>query len=79
MDERLDGIMQELSLDREYLLKVTDSALGKKVYQSLNRAQKDRKMIRKHLLQEVTAYSKKQDEMGMFLKSYLEEGIRKNS
>ena len=79
MDERLDGIMQELSLDREYLLKVTDSALGKKVYQSLNRAQKDRIMIRKHLLQEVAAYRKKQDEMGMFLKTYLEEGIRKNS
>ena len=32
MDERLDGIMKELSMDTKYLYHVSDRNLGKKIY-----------------------------------------------
>ncbi|MBR1633499.1 MAG: hypothetical protein IJ682_00395 [Lachnospiraceae bacterium] len=74
MDERLDGIMDELSLNQNYLFHVTDRRLGKKLYRALSVAYSDADAISRHLRREHARYQEKQDDIGHFLKQYIQEG-----
>ena len=79
MDERLDGIMRELGYDRDYLLHVTDEDLGRKIYRALMAARTDREAIHRHILAQRAHYLEMLDEMGAFLKRYLQEGLQLQS
>ena len=76
MDERLDGIMQELSLDRKYLLHVTDEALGEKLYSALADAHSDQDAVHRHIQSQLIGYRNKLTDMGVFLKQYIQNHLR---
>lgn len=77
MDERLDSLMRELSLDDGFLCHVTDEDLDRLVYDSLSEGYRQRKKIGEHILARRSAYREKQKEMGVFLKEYLDEQLRR--
>ncbi len=76
MDERLDGIMQETNLE-DYLLKVSDHELGRKIQETLSRCWKEKESIHELIQQRLPQYKKTLDEMGMFLKRYIQESLGK--
>ena len=78
MDERLDGIMQELSLDQKYLLHVTDHDLGKKLCSALSDACSDQETIHRHIQSQLVRYRDKMTGMGVFLKQYLLDALPHN-
>lgn len=71
MDERLDGIMRELSLDQKYLLHVTDKALGKKLYSALADARSNQDAIHRRVQSHSAEYRDRLADMGTFLKRYI--------
>ena len=79
MDERLEGIMRELSFDKDYLLHVDDRNLGRKVFQSLTAAVRQQAAVRKQIRTYRDENKKKLAYMGFFLKYYLEKELRADS
>lgn len=79
MDERLDGIMGELSFDKDYLLHVDDRDLGRRVYQSLSAAVRQQETVREKIRVYKEDNKKKLACMGLFLKYYLEKKLRAES
>ncbi len=75
MDERLDGILRELSLEEKYLLHVTDTDLEQKIYDSLTAALRERAGIAEKIGAQYGVYQDKLRGMGGFLKSYIECGL----
>ncbi len=71
MDERLDGIMHELSMDTKYLFHVRDKHLGKKIYHALMEAGQNTESINQQMQEHLTDYKRKLDDMGIFMKQYV--------
>lgn len=76
MDERLDGILQELSLDQKYLMHVTDKDLNEKLYSALVNARSDQEAIHRHIQSQLVKYQDKLADMGIFLKQYIQEALQ---
>lgn len=76
MDERLDGILQELSLDQKYLMHVTDKDLNEKLYSALVNARSDQEAIHRHIQSQLVKYQDKLADMGIFLKQYIQETMQ---
>ena len=76
MDERLDGIMRELDLDRTYLLRVDEENLGDRLYGALSKAAADQQRIRSHIKASTAAYKQTLQDMGDFLKSYIQQSLK---
>ena len=72
MDERLDGIMKELSLDSRLLLHVDEKDLGARISQALSLAIQQQPQIRKRIQRCTEKNRLKLSHMGTFLKEYLE-------
>ncbi|MDO4418247.1 MAG: hypothetical protein Q4C02_08230, partial [Eubacteriales bacterium] len=68
-----------LGYDRDYLLHVTDEDLGRKIYRALMAAHADREAIHRHILAQRAHYLEMLEEMGAFLKRYLQEGLQLQS
>jgi polysaccharide pyruvyl transferase WcaK-like protein len=75
MDERLDGIMQELGFDQEYLFHTGDSDLGQKLCRALEAANRNRTQIKEHIRHQLIHYKKILEEMGSYLKDYMDTGL----
>lgn len=78
MDERLDGIMQELSFDQKYLMHVTDQDLSKKLYSAIVDACSNQEAIHKHTQSQLVIYRYKLTDMGIFLKQYIQDALQHN-
>lgn len=76
MDERLSGIMKELSLDDKYLLHVSDGDLGRKVHDALAEGYAQREQIEKHIAEMLPEYKDKLSRMGAFMKEYITGALR---
>ena len=76
MDERLDGIMQELSLDQKYLLYVTEKDLSKKLYSAMLDACSDYETIHRQIQSQLVKYQGKLADMGVFLKRYMQDALQ---
>ena len=76
MDERLDGIMRELGLDREYLLHTDDLDAGPDLLAAMRASWAGRARIRRRILARLPRYKKELDGMGHFMKEYIEDGLR---
>lgn len=72
MDERLDRILGELSLDQDYLFHVSDENLEEELYAALQGIRKHREEIRDVLIRGREDYKRELDQMGDFLREYLE-------
>ncbi len=75
MDERLDSIMQEMDLAENYLHHIDDSGLSEKILHSLQRASTEKETISLHLQEYLHHYQTRMDEMGIFLKDYLDRNL----
>lgn len=75
MDERLDSLMREVSLEEKYLQHVTDEDLGRRIHDSLEEGFSRREELREHIRGCYSEYQRKQEEMGAFLKEYILEGL----
>ena len=75
MDERLDGIMKELALDKDYLHHAGDQSLAREVYTSMKKAGENPAAISGHIIEETVKYKEKLNEMGLFLKQYLSDRL----
>ncbi len=71
LDERLDGLMRELALEKNYLYHVSDPELGEKIYQALSNARNQRSEIAACIFSANAQYKEKLIRMGLFLKSYI--------
>lgn len=71
MDERLDGIMEELEMDGRFLHHVTDEGLGEAVLASLEAAERERQDIEDRIGRQTETYMKTLEEMGSFLREYI--------
>ena len=76
MDERLDGIMRELSLDEKYLFHVEDGNLGGKIAAALSEAHAEQDAISAHMRRHAAGCREKLDTMGKFMKRYLQDALR---
>ena len=77
MDERLDGIMKELSLDGKYLLHADDGNLGEKIAAALSEARAEQDAISLYMRRHASDCREKLDTMGKFMKRYLPDALRK--
>ncbi len=75
MDERLDNIMRELSYDGKYLIHTTDIDFDKRIYEALVDARAHEESIHEHILVSLDDYKIKLDEMGIFMKHYIENTL----
>ena len=75
MDERLDGIMREVSLDGEYLFHVTDRNLGAEIAAALLNGHSQRERIQRHIRRQAVLYRVKQEDMGQFMERYLDDAL----
>lgn len=78
MDERLDGIMQDLSMDKKYLFHVSDHHLGKEIYDALIDADQNAETINKQMHESIIDYRKKLDDMGIFMKQYVIKSLKRS-
>ena len=78
MDERLDGILRELSLER-FLLHVDEEDLGEKLYERLSQACLEAGPIRERIRKQVAVYHRTLEEMGAFMKTYIQQGCAKKT
>ena len=76
MDERLDGIMRELSLDGKYLFHVEDENLGGKIAAALSEARAEQNAISMYMRRHAADCREKLDTMGKFMKRYLSDALR---
>ncbi len=76
MDERLDSLMRELSFDRRYLHHTGDEDLGQKLLDSLEDGAAHRAELQPYLIARARQYAAKQEEMGVFLKEYIEDHLK---
>ncbi|MBR0283023.1 MAG: polysaccharide pyruvyl transferase family protein [Oscillibacter sp.] len=76
MDERLDGLMRELSLDSKYLFGVEDGNLGGKIAAALSEARAEQDAISLHMRRYAADCREKLDTMGKFMKRYLQDALR---
>ena len=74
MDERLDGLMKEISMDERFLFHTTEKALGRKIFNALEEADSGKEEIRKQILRQVMRNRKEIIRMGIFLHTYLVTG-----
>jgi len=75
MDERLDGLMHELSLDADHLFHVTDPDLGRKICRSLADAMKGRRAIEERIRKQYAKDRETLQEMGSFMRTYIQERL----
>lgn len=73
MDERLDSLMEECGLHKNYLLHTTDADLGRKLYAVIKAADADRDAIRESILRQTSLYREQLDKMGQFLKAFVKD------
>lgn len=78
MDERLDGIMKEMSLE-PYLLHTDDRDLEESLVRAMEEAVKNREEIRSLIRARLPLYKKVLSEMGSFMKTYITEGLENAS
>lgn len=79
MDERLNGIMNELSLGDKYLFDVRDPGLGAGIAGALAEAERDSDEIRVHMKESCMKYKKTLAEMASFMKRYIESELQKKT
>ncbi len=77
MDERLNSIMKELSFEERYLLSVTEQDLGSRLFNALTCALDEGSAIREHIQTQLTVYKKKLEDMGTFMKQYIEDSLNR--
>lgn len=70
--------MREFSLDRKYLIHVTDKTLGEKLYSALADARSDQEAVHRHIQSQLAGYRDKLADMGVFLKQYIQKSLRYN-
>lgn len=75
MDERLYGIMKELSLE-PYLLHTDDKDLEGKLERVLEKALEEREEISARIRERLPSYKRTLSEMGVFMKEYIVEGLK---
>lgn len=75
MDERLDGIMRELSFEKNFLFGVVEADLAEKLYRAMNELDAKRREISCHILSKREEYKEKLDGMGRFLKTYIDRRL----
>lgn len=71
MDERLDGIMREVSLGDDYLFRVSENQLGEKIYCAMKMADDNRLNIAEKINAQRKSYEDKLYAMGQFLVEYV--------
>lgn len=71
MDERLDSIMEEVSLDENYLHHVTDADLEDRICRSLILSGQERAEIRSGIERQRRIYETRLNDMGAFLRTYV--------
>lgn len=76
MDERLDGIMNELGSDRRYLLHTGDTGFAEKLTDAMHTAYSERDAIRNHIQEALPEYQKRLADMGAFMKEYIQNALR---
>lgn len=76
MDERLDGILHELELDGRYLLHTGDEGLAEKLSSAMKSAQIERDGIREKIQAALPGYQKKLNDMGIFMREYIQTALR---
>ena len=79
MDERLNGIMNELSLGDKYLFDVRDPGLGAGIAGALAEAERNSDEIRMHMKESCMKYKKTLAEMASFMKRYIELELQKKT
>ena len=67
--------MHEISLDDEYLMHTGDDDLGRKVREALEKAERSAERIRDQITGHLPDYWAALDEMGLFMKSYIQTGL----
>ena len=76
MDERLDGILHELGLDGRYLLHSGEEGLAEKLSSAMKSAQVERDGIREKIQAALPEYQKKLNDMGIFMREYIQTALR---
>lgn len=76
MDERLDGILHELGLDGRYLLHTGEEGLDEKLSSAMKSAQVERDGIREKIQAALPGYQKKLNDMGIFMREYIQTALR---
>lgn len=76
MDERLDGIMKEVSLE-PYLLHTDDTDLEERLARSMDLALGSSEEIRGRIRDRLPLFKKTLSERGTFMKTYITEGLEK--
>lgn len=77
MDERLDGILQELSLSDDYLHSIHEPDLESGIAASLEKAAAEKDAIELMIREQYGNYRERQAAMGDFLKRYFYERLQK--
>lgn len=75
MDERLDSLMEDLSLEGSFLFHTDDPALGRCLLDSLVRGQEDKADLALRLRSYAESSARVQEEMGAFLRDYINEHL----
>ena len=70
IDERLDGIMKDFELDKNYLFHAGGKHLGIKIYNALSGLQKEDMEIRENIALKADVHKRAQNVMGIFMKKY---------
>jgi len=74
MDERLDGIMNELNMG-QYLMHVRDEDIERGTFELLRNAEMNREDIHANIQEQLPIYKKTLSEMGEFMKKYIEDSL----
>lgn len=75
MDERLDSLMTECGFADRYLFHTTDADSGDRLCEAVRDAKVYREEIAETIHRQTDRYKKQLDEMGFFLKDYLQERL----
>lgn len=79
MDERLDGIMRELGLDKDFLLSSYERNLQNRLVVALQTAHAEKSAIHKKIQTALPEYHRKLDDMGYFLRQYMRLSSGRNA
>lgn len=76
MDERLESLMKENGLDGDYLHHVADGDLLDGVLHSLKKGYERRVELKEHIHKQHRIYRETQQDMGVFLKEYIQDTLK---
>lgn len=79
MDERLDSLMSDCGFADRYLFHTTDADAGDRLYAAVRDADMHRGEIAETIHRQTDRYKKQLDEMGFFLKDYMQQKLENTS